>query len=92
LFQGKETAATYFFVSVCHELSLSKAKNCSGAGVCWVRKHGDSTIYTALGRYNHRAMTYYKDEGMLILKYCSDECSSKFFISPFNLPSGALFS
>ena len=31
----------------------------------------------ALGLFQYRDMTYYKDEGMLILKYCSADCSTK---------------
>lgn len=31
----------------------------------------------ALGFFRYKDMTYYKDEGMLILKYCSADCSSK---------------
>jgi len=33
--------------------------------------------YRPLGLYKHKAMTYFKDEGMLILKYCSAPCDSK---------------
>ena len=45
--------------------------------MCLVTKQGDKQVYTALGYYGHRAMTYFKDERMLILKYCSDDCNSK---------------
>ena len=31
----------------------------------------------ALGYFKFRDMSYDKDEGMLILKYCSDDCSSR---------------
>lgn len=34
------------------------------------------TVKKALGLFKYRDMTYYKDEGMLILKYCSADCSS----------------
>lgn len=38
--------------------------------------------YKPLGLYKNRAMTYYKDEGMLILKYCSSSpCDSKYIIT-----------
>ena len=33
--------------------------------------------YKPWGLYANRAMTYFKDEGMLILKYCSAVCDSK---------------
>jgi len=33
--------------------------------------------YKPLGLYAYKAMTYFKDEEMLILKYCSAACDSK---------------
>ena len=79
LFQGKQSAPKFFVISLCHGLDvLSKTYgNCikdGGAGVCLVR---NQNVSTALGLYKNRAMTYYKDEGMLILTYCSKNCSFK---------------
>ncbi|KAL9969231.1 hypothetical protein ACROYT_G021424 [Oculina patagonica] len=73
---GSTSDPYYFYVSVCGELKLSQ-DNCKGAGVCLVTKHGDKNMYKPLGLYKNRAMTYYKDEEMLILKYCNAECGSK---------------
>ena len=80
-FQGDPTAPKFFFISLCHGLDELNSKkygnNCTkdgGAGVCLVRKQ---KVSTTLGLYKNRAMTYYKDEGMLILTYCSKNCSFK---------------
>ena len=80
-FQGDPTAPKFFFISLCHGLDELNSKkygnNCTkdgGAGVCLVR---NQKVSTALGLYKNRAMTYYKDEGMLILTYCSKNCSFK---------------
>ena len=83
LFQGESTAPKFFFISLCHGLGLNSKKygnNCTkdgGAGVCLVRNRRNQKVSTALGLYKNRAMTYYKDEGMLILTYCSKNCSFK---------------
>ena len=76
-FKGQENDPQVFFISVCNELKLSDAGECKGAGVCLVTKQGDKKVHKALGYYRYRAMTYFKDERMLILKYCSEDCSSK---------------
>ena len=77
LFKGRESDPQFFFISVCDELHLSDAGDCTGAGVCLVRKQGGNKVHKALGYYRYRTMTYFKDERMLILKYCSDDCNSK---------------
>ena len=65
---------------MCHGLDLNKASNCTKdgvAGVCLRTTKGNQKMYKALGLFKYKDMTYYKDEGMLILKYCSRECNSK---------------
>ena len=75
LLQGSTSDPPYFFVSVCGALNLGH-DSCPGAGVCLVTKKGDK-MYKPLGLFKNRAMTFYKDEGMLILKYCNAACDSK---------------
>ena len=73
LSQGSLNDPHYFLLSVCDELHWSGSK-CEGSGVCLVSR---KKTYKSLGLYAHRTMTYFKDEGMLILKYCSAVCDSK---------------
>lgn len=65
-----------FKISVCH--ALNDPGNCSEAGVCMLtKKDNGEEEKKALGYFKFRDMSYDKDEGMLILKYCSDDCSSR---------------
>ena len=36
-----------------------------------------SKSYKSLGRYEHRSMSFFREDEMLILQYCNKECKGK---------------
>lgn len=73
--QGNENDPKFFYLSVCEPLKLEKGR-CEGDGVCMVTNNGTKS-YKSLGRYEHRSMSFFREDEMLILQYCNKECKGK---------------
>lgn len=73
--QGNENDPKFFYLSVCEPLKLEKGR-CEGDGVCMVTNNSTKS-YKSLGRYEHRSMSFFREDEMLILQYCNKECKGK---------------
>ncbi len=61
-----------YFINVCGVTSVTH-KNCSGAGVCRMKKDNGKTTYTNLGLIKYQVLSYDPSQSALLLKYKQDD-------------------